>query len=150
METNSFDLVIGLVANDSTPLVIDNYISNIYTKEEEVKILLPQNLTDQFAFLTPKSLTYYIFKNFRGRTTMKKIPLEINRYFSNFVINLIMEKYGFDELDAIKEYYFSETYKMLNDVSLEIYKMSHLVVFDMWENEKNTGNPRNSEYIRSF
>ena len=81
---------------------------------------------------------------------MKKIPLEINRYFSNFVINLIMEKYGFDELDAIKEYYFSETYKMLNDVSLEIYKMSHLVVFDMWENEKNTGNPRNSEYIRSF
>lgn len=81
---------------------------------------------------------------------MKKIPLEINRYFSNFVINLIMEKYGFDELDAIKEYYFSETYKMLNDVSLEIYKMSHLVVFDMWENEKNTSDPRNSEYIRSF
>lgn len=80
---------------------------------------------------------------------MKKIPLEINRYFSNFVINLIMEKYGFDELDAIKEYYFSKTYKMLNDVSLEIYKMSHLVVFDIWENEKNTGNPRNSEYIRS-
>lgn len=81
---------------------------------------------------------------------MKKIPLEINRYFSSFVIKLIMEKYGLNELDAIKEYYFSETYKMLNDISLEIYKMSHLVVFDMWENEKNTGNPRNSEYIRSF
>ncbi len=81
---------------------------------------------------------------------MKKIPLEIKRYFSNFVINLIMEKYGLNELDAIREYYFSKTYKMLNDVSLEIYKMSHLVVFDMWENEKNTGNPRNSEYIRSF
>ena len=81
---------------------------------------------------------------------MKKIPLEINRYFSNFVIKLIMEKYGLNELDAIREYYFSKTYKMLNDVSLEIYKMSHLVVFDMWENERNTGNPRNSEYIRSF
>ena len=80
---------------------------------------------------------------------MKKIPLEINRYFSSFVIKLIMEKYGLNELDAIKEYYFSETYKMLNDLSLEIYKMSHLVVFDMWKNEKNTGNPRNSEYIKS-
>lgn len=81
---------------------------------------------------------------------MKKISLEINRYFSNQVIKLIIEKYALNELDAIKEYYFSKTYKMLSDVSLEIYKMSHLVVFDMWENEKNTGNPRNSEYIRSF
>lgn len=81
---------------------------------------------------------------------MKKISLEINHYFSNQVIKLIIEKYALNELDAIKEYYFSKTYKMLSDVSLEIYKMSHLVVFDMWENEKNTGNPRNSEYIRSF
>lgn len=59
--TNSYDLVIGPVANDSTLPVIDNYISNVYTKEEAVKRLLPQNLTDQFAFLTPKSLTYLKF-----------------------------------------------------------------------------------------
>ena len=59
--TNSYDLVIGPVANDSTLPVIDNYISNVYTKEEAVKRLLPQNLTDQFAFLTPKALTYLKF-----------------------------------------------------------------------------------------
>lgn len=59
--TNSYDLVIGPVANDSTLPVIDNYINNIYTKEEAVKRLLPQNLTDQFAFLTPKVLTYLKF-----------------------------------------------------------------------------------------
>ena len=58
---NSYDLVIGPVANDSTLPVIDNYISNIYTKEEAVKRLLPQNLTDQFAFLTPKALEYLKF-----------------------------------------------------------------------------------------
>lgn len=59
--TNSYDLVIGPVANDSTLPVIDNYISNVYTKEEAVKRLLPQNLTDQFAFLTAKALTYLKF-----------------------------------------------------------------------------------------
>ena len=58
---NSYDIVIGPVANDSTLPVIDNYISNVYTKEEAVKRLLPQNLTDQFAFLTAKALTYLKF-----------------------------------------------------------------------------------------
>jgi hypothetical protein len=38
---------------------------------------------------------------------------------------------------------------MLLDKTLEIYSMSPLAVFDMWENEKVTGNPRNSVYIRA-
>lgn len=80
---------------------------------------------------------------------MNKIPLEIKRFIANEVINLIIEKYGLSELEAINEYYLSETYKMLIDKSLEIYKMSHLIVFDMWEAEKITGDPRNSQYIRA-
>ena len=72
METNSFDLVIGLVANDSTLPVIDNYISNVYTKEEAVKRLLPQNLTDQFAFLTAKALIYLKF--LKEELLWKKFP----------------------------------------------------------------------------
>lgn len=43
----------------------------------------------------------------------------------------------------------SETYQMLCDPELEIYKMSPRIVFDMWESEQITGDPHNSQYIRS-
>lgn len=57
-----YDLVIGPVANDSTLPVINDYIDGIYTKEEAVKRLLPQNLTDQYAFLTEQALKYLKFE----------------------------------------------------------------------------------------
>ena len=57
-----YDLVIGPVANDATLPVIDDYIDGVYTKEEAVRRLLPQNLTDQYAFLTEKALTLLSFE----------------------------------------------------------------------------------------
>lgn len=59
---NNFDLVIGPVANDSTLPVIDDYIDGRYTKKEAVERLLPQKLTDQYAFLTEKALSALEFK----------------------------------------------------------------------------------------
>lgn len=59
---NPYDLVIGPVANDSTLPVIDNYMDGVYTKEEAVKRLLPQNLTDQYAFLSKEGLELLIFE----------------------------------------------------------------------------------------
>lgn len=59
---NIYDLIIGPVANDSTLPVIDDYMDGKYTKEQEVERLLPQNLTDQYAFLTQKALSYLRFK----------------------------------------------------------------------------------------
>lgn len=46
---NDYGIVIGPVANDSTLPVIDDYMAGIYTKEEAVHRLLPQQLTDQYA-----------------------------------------------------------------------------------------------------
>jgi hypothetical protein len=74
-----------------------------YDKEEAVKRLLPQKLTDQYAFLTEK---------------------------------------------AIRSFLFSETYQMLLDPLTEVYSFSPQIVFEMWESEMITGNPRNSQYIR--
>ena len=37
---------------------------------------------------------------------------------------------------------------MLIDKETGVYKDSPLIIFDMWEAEKVTGNPRNSQYIR--
>jgi len=62
MPENLHDLVIGPVANDSTLPVIDDYMSGVYTKKEAVKRLLPQNLTDQYAFLTRNALELLSFE----------------------------------------------------------------------------------------
>ncbi|NBI13173.1 hypothetical protein GVX81_06020 [[Haemophilus] felis] len=70
-------------------------------------------------------------------------------FFDRQVGQLIIDKYGFTELEAINAFIQSETYKMLIDPDLELYKVSPYILFDLWENEKITGNPRNSAYIRS-
>lgn len=80
---------------------------------------------------------------------MTKIPTRTIDFFDRQVIRLIIEKYGFDELEAIRLFLKSETYQMLIDPELEIYKMSPRIVFDMWESERVTGDPRNSQYLRS-
>lgn len=59
---NPYDLVIGPIANDSTLQVIDDYMDGKYTKGEAVKRLLPQNLTDQYAFLTEKAIEILSFE----------------------------------------------------------------------------------------
>ena len=59
---DSFDLVIGPVANDATLPVIDDYMDGKYTKKEAIERLLPQKLTDQYAFLTPKALSVLAFQ----------------------------------------------------------------------------------------
>lgn len=57
LQTHNYDLVIGAVANDSTLPVIDDYMDDRYTKDEAIKRLLPQKLTDQYAFCTDLSLS---------------------------------------------------------------------------------------------
>lgn len=69
-------------------------------------------------------------------------------FFDRHVSQLIVEKYGFDEKRAIRAFMESETYQMLSDPETEIYTFSPLIVFDMWECEQVTGDPRRSQYIR--
>lgn len=79
---------------------------------------------------------------------MIKVAARTLDFFDRQVVSLIIEKYGIEERDAIKKFLNSETYQMLVDVETEVYKMSPRIVFDMWESEIVTGNPRNSQYIR--
>jgi hypothetical protein len=69
-------------------------------------------------------------------------------FYDRCVSQLIIDKYGMDEKKAIRSFLESETYEMLLDSESEVYKMSPHIVFDMWESEQVTGNPRNSQYIR--
>ncbi len=79
-----------------------------------------------------------------------KLEARARDFFDRHVTKLIVDKYGLDERVAFNEFLQSESYQMLLDKTLEIYSMSPLVVFDMWESEKVTGNPRNSVYIRAW
>ena len=69
-------------------------------------------------------------------------------FFDRYITRMIIEKYGFNEMEAMRSFVSSEAYQMLIDSDLEIYKMSPRIVFDMWESEQITGDPRNSAYIR--
>ena len=74
---------------------------------------------------------------------MKEIFSDILANYDSEVIKLISEKYGFSEMESMRKFLYSETYEMLSD-----FEFSPLVILDMWENEKITGDPRNSVYIR--
>ena len=69
-------------------------------------------------------------------------------YYDKEVIRMICNKYGYAQKDALRKFLFSETYRMLRNPKLEMWDFSPAGIFDMWESEQITGNPRNSLYIR--
>lgn len=73
---------------------------------------------------------------------------ELVIYYSQETVRRICEKYGFEPMDALTSFVDSETYEMLTDPELEMIEFSPLAIFDMWEVEQLTGNPRNSLYLR--
>ncbi len=77
-----------------------------------------------------------------------RIAARTLNFYDKEVVSNIVEKYGMDERKAISDFLASETYQMLIDPEMELYKVSPLIIFDMWEIEKVTGNPRQSVYIR--
>lgn len=80
---------------------------------------------------------------------MTKIPVFSLDCYNKNVIKMIIEKYGLMEMDAAREFLLSETHKMLEDADMAMWEFSARAIFDMWEAEKITGNPRNSVHLRS-
>lgn len=64
------------------------------------------------------------------------------------VSKMIAESRGVSELDGFRLFLYSETHRMLEEDELKLWHFSPLAIFDMWENEVATGNPRNSLYLR--
>ncbi len=55
-ESGAFDIVAGPVANDNTMPVLRLFFAGIYTEDETIRRLLPQNLKDQYAFKSEAAL----------------------------------------------------------------------------------------------
>lgn len=79
---------------------------------------------------------------------MKKTSAEILDYYDEEVVKMISEKYGFDQITSLRKFLSSESYLMLSDSELEMWEFGPAGIFDMWESEQITGDPRNSLYLR--
>ena len=78
---------------------------------------------------------------------MSLIEVHVNYHYSTEVCRMISEKYNVDPMDALRRYLNSETHRMFLDPELEMLDIPPIGIFDMWEVEQVTGNPRNSLYI---
>ena len=56
------------------------------------------------------------------------------------VINLICENYPLDEIEASREFYESEVYALLEQEDTKVWHFSTLTLFNMFDEEKRTGN----------
>ncbi len=78
---------------------------------------------------------------------MKKVIYFALDYYDRKVIEEIINKYGIEPMEAVKRFLLSETHALLEDADNGLLGLSEQAIFDMWESEKITGNPRNSRYI---
>lgn len=77
----------------------------------------------------------------------RELPFILS-YYSREITQMISDKHGFGLMDSLRRFLSSATYRMLCNPELEMWEFSPLGIFDMWEVEQITGNPRNSLYIR--
>ena len=75
------------------------------------------------------------------------LEAHINYFYDTQVVEMISEKYNMEQMDALEAFLNSETYKMFNKPQLGMINIPPRGIFDMWEVEQVTGNPRNSLYI---
>ena len=64
------------------------------------------------------------------------------------VSKMIANRKNISEMDGVRLFAGSEIHRMLEDDNLRMWYFSPLAIFDMWENEIATGDPRNSLYLR--
>jgi len=79
---------------------------------------------------------------------MKKNVYFATDYYDRYVIQQIINKYGMIPMEAARRFLTSRTHEMLEDSSYGLLSFPERAVFDMWEAEQITGDPRNSVYVR--
>ena len=62
---DSYDIVIGPVANDQAIRTVNNYLKGYFNEDIAIQLLVPQKLKDQYAFKTERALSILEFKEVR-------------------------------------------------------------------------------------
>ena len=68
----------------------------------------------------------------------------------DYVSGNIADSRGISKMDVLRLFLSSETHEMLTDYELKMRHFSPCVLFDLWEHEAATGDPRNSLYLRGM
>ena len=63
---------------------------------------------------------------------MARTSAEILDYYDEEVVKMISEKYGYDQMEALRQFLVSETYHMCEDAELEMWQFGPLAIFEMW------------------
>ena len=79
---------------------------------------------------------------------MKRQEPDIIDFYNSQVVKMIMDKYGYSELEAVKQFVLSKTHELLENADCGMTSFGAGAVLEIWEAEKITGDPRNSVYIR--
>ena len=79
---------------------------------------------------------------------MKRLEPEIVDYYDNEVVEMISDKYGLSQMDALKSFVCSKTHEMLENEDCGMTDFGAEAIFEIWECEKVTGDPKKSVYIR--
>jgi len=79
---------------------------------------------------------------------MKRLEPEIIDYYNNEVVSMICQKYGLNPMEAFKAFASSKTHELLENEDCGMTDFGAAAIFDIWECEKITGDPRKSIYIR--
>ncbi len=78
---------------------------------------------------------------------MKEFMALFLDYYDKEIIKMIVEKYNYTYMEALKRFLDSETYRMLKNIKLEMWEFGYPAIFDMWECEQTTGTPLSSSYL---
>lgn len=79
---------------------------------------------------------------------MKKLDPETLDYYDYEVVNMMVEKYGYTHIEALRLFVISKTHEMLEDAECGMNAYGAGALFEIWEAERITGDPRSSVYIR--
>lgn len=74
---------------------------------------------------------------------------EIMDFYDEEVVKLISDKYGVAPEEALPMFLRSRTYRMLSDPKMEMWQFGPPGIFSIWECERETGSPLNSDYLRT-
>lgn len=69
-------------------------------------------------------------------------------YYDKQVVRRIIDKYGIKPMDALRQFVTSQTHNLLEDEKCALWEYSADSIFELWEVERITGDPRNYSILR--
>jgi hypothetical protein len=79
---------------------------------------------------------------------VNRISPEILDYYDEEVVSRIVGKHGYSEREALALFLGSKTYRLLSNPEMEMTQFGPEAIFNIWESERITGDPRRSDYMR--